>query len=82
MPRYYFHLSNKRCVTDPYGTVLIDKDAAMTHALVVARELMFNSSGMVSRGRRPKPHSVAIEKSGRYFFAAVTRRSVPSTPSV
>jgi hypothetical protein len=32
MPRYYFHLSNKRCVTDPYGTMLIDKDAAMTHA--------------------------------------------------
>ena len=44
MPRYYFHLSSKRCVTDPYGTVLIDKDAAMTHALVVARELMFNST--------------------------------------
>jgi hypothetical protein len=47
MPRYYFHLSDKRCVTDPYGTVLIDKDAAMAHALVVARELMFNSSGML-----------------------------------
>jgi len=49
MPRYYFHLSNKRCVTDPYGTVLLDKDAAMTHALVVARELMFNSSGMLGQ---------------------------------
>ena len=36
MPRYYFHLSNKRCVTDPYGTVLLDKNAAMSHALVVA----------------------------------------------
>ena len=47
MPRYYFLLSDKRCVTDPYGTVLIDKDAAMAHALVVARELMFNSSGML-----------------------------------
>jgi hypothetical protein len=45
MPRYYFHLSNKRCVTDPYGTVLLDKNAAMSHALVVARELMFNSTG-------------------------------------
>ncbi len=29
-----FHLSNKRCVTDPYGTVLLDKNAAMSHALV------------------------------------------------
>jgi hypothetical protein len=47
MPRYYFHLSNKRCVTDPYGTVLLDKNAAMSHALVVARELMFNSTGML-----------------------------------
>ena len=48
MPRYYFHLSNKRRgVTDPYGTVLLDKNAAMSHALVVARELMFNSAGML-----------------------------------
>ena len=47
MPRYYFHLSNKRRVTDPYGTVLPDKNAAMSHALVVARELMFNSTGML-----------------------------------
>jgi Domain of unknown function (DUF6894) len=55
MPRYYFHLSNKRCVTDPYGTVLLDKKAAMSHALVVARELMFNSPGMLGQrwsGRR------------------------------
>jgi len=29
--------------------VLVDKDAAMTHALVVARELMFNSSGMLGQ---------------------------------
>lgn len=47
MPRYYFHLSSKRGVTDPYGTVLPDKNAAMSHALVVARELMFNSTGML-----------------------------------
>jgi hypothetical protein len=49
MPRYYFHLSNKRRVTDPYGTVLLDKNAAMSHALVVARELMFNSTGMLGQ---------------------------------
>ena len=50
MPRYYFHLSNKRrCVTDPYGTVLLDKNAAMSHALVVARELMFKSTGMLGQ---------------------------------
>ena len=49
MPRYYFHLSNKRCVTDPYGTVLVDKNAAMSHALVVARELMFNTPGILGK---------------------------------
>jgi hypothetical protein len=47
MPRYYFHLSDKRCVTDPYGTVLLDQNAAMGHALAVARELMFHSTGML-----------------------------------
>jgi ABC transporter substrate binding protein/uncharacterized protein DUF6894 len=35
------------CVTDPYGTVLLDQNAAMGHALAVARELMFNSTGML-----------------------------------
>ncbi len=45
MPRYYFHLSDKRSVTDPYGTVLLDKNAAMSQA--VARELMFNSTGIL-----------------------------------
>jgi hypothetical protein len=49
MPRYYFHLSDKRCVTDPYGTVLLDQNAAMSHALAVARELMFNSTGMLGQ---------------------------------
>jgi hypothetical protein len=48
MPRYYFHLSDKRCVTDPYGTVLIDKDAAMAHALVVARELSSTAPGCLA----------------------------------
>ena len=48
-PDTIFHLSSKRCVTDPYGTVLVDKNAAMSHALVVARELMFNSTGMLGQ---------------------------------
>jgi hypothetical protein len=49
MPRYYFHLSNKHHVTDPYGTVLLDKNAAMSHALAVARELMLNSAGTLGQ---------------------------------
>jgi hypothetical protein len=49
MPRYYFHLSNKHRVTDPYGTVLLDKNAAMSHALVVAHELMLNSTGILGQ---------------------------------
>jgi hypothetical protein len=49
MPRYYFHLSDQRCVTDPYGTLLPGKSAALSHALAVARELMFNSPGMLGK---------------------------------
>ena len=49
MPRYYFHLSNKHRVTDPDGTVLLDKSAAMSHALAVARELMLNSNGILGQ---------------------------------
>ena len=49
MPRYYFHLCDKRWITDAYGTVLPDKDAALTHALVVASELMFNSTGILGK---------------------------------
>ena len=37
---------------------------------------------MVRESRRPKPHSVAIEKLPAYFFAVASRRFVPSTPSV
>jgi hypothetical protein len=46
VPRYYFHLCDKRWLTDAYGTVLPDNDAALTHALLVAAELMLNSSGI------------------------------------
>jgi hypothetical protein len=33
----------------PVRTVLLDKNAAMSHALVVARELMFKSTGMLGQ---------------------------------
>ena len=64
MPRYYFHLSDKRCVTDPYGTVLLDKNAAISHALVVARELMFNSAGMLGH-RWSAWTMLVIDKDGK-----------------
>jgi hypothetical protein len=68
MPRYYFHLSDKRCVTDPYGTMLPDKDAALSHALVVARELMFNSTGML--GMRWSAWTMLVnDKAGKRIFA-------------
>jgi hypothetical protein len=68
MPRYYFHLSNKRCVTDPYGTVLVDKDAAMSHALVVAHELMFNSAGIL--GNRWSTWTMLVkDKDGKTVLA-------------
>src|SRR5262249_38275294 len=37
---------------------------------------------IVSGGRRPKPHSVAIPKSVITFRAVARRRSAPSSPSV
>ena len=39
---------------------------------------MRNSSGSVAGSRRPKPHSVAIEKSLTTFCAAVIRAFVPA----
>jgi hypothetical protein len=44
--------------------MLLDKDAAMTHALVVARELMFNSSGML--GQRWSAWTILVkDKAGK-----------------
>jgi hypothetical protein len=47
MPRYFFHMIDNETVTDPYGTVLVNKGAALAHAMQVARELMFKRSGML-----------------------------------
>jgi hypothetical protein len=49
MPRYFFHMVDKQTVTDPYGTVLVNKGAALAHAMHVARELMFKRSGMLGK---------------------------------
>lgn len=44
MPMYYFHLYNNETIKDADGTELADVTAARAHAIVVARELTFNSS--------------------------------------
>jgi hypothetical protein len=49
MPRYYFHVYNRVALTDPDGTVLAHKKAALIHALHVARELMFKRPGMLGQ---------------------------------
>ena len=38
---------------------------------------MRSSSAIVRGSRRPKPHSVAMEKFAAYFFAVARRRFVP-----
>jgi hypothetical protein len=68
MPRYYFHLFNKRRVTDPYGTVLLDKNAAMGHALAVAQELMLNSTGIL--GMRWSAWTILVkDQQGKHVLA-------------
>ena len=68
MPRYYFHLSGGRFVTDPYGTVLPDQTEALSHALAVAHELMFNSTGML--GRRWSAWTMLVnDKDGKSILA-------------
>ena len=47
MPTYYFHLRNSDTIADTDGTELDDDAAARAHAVDVARELMFNSEGML-----------------------------------
>ena len=49
MPRYFFHVSNRVRITDPYGTFLSDKNSALAHALEVARELKFKRKGMLGQ---------------------------------
>ena len=49
MPRYYFHVSNRVHIADPYGTLLANKASALAHAVVVGRELMFKRSEMLGQ---------------------------------
>jgi hypothetical protein len=52
------------------------------YAISATRRWSCRSSGIVSGGRRPKPHSVAIPNSVTTFRAAARRRRAPSKPSV
>ena len=49
MPRYFFHVSNRVRLSDPYGTLLSNKKSALAHALQVARELMFKRDAMLGQ---------------------------------
>jgi hypothetical protein len=49
MPMYYFNLRNTDTINDVDGTELADDDAARAHGTTVARELMFNSEGMLDQ---------------------------------
>jgi hypothetical protein len=48
MPMYYFHLRDDETVPDIDGTDLSNASEARTHAIGVARELMFKSRGMLN----------------------------------
>ena len=47
MPMYYFHLYDDVPILDDDGTDLINLAAARDHAAGVARELTFNSEGLM-----------------------------------
>ena len=49
MGMYYFHLYNDVPVRDDDGTDLIDLPAARDHAAGVARELTFQSDGLLGQ---------------------------------
>lgn len=49
MPKYYFHLLDKETIPDSEGTELADLAEARRHADVVARELTYNSAGILDR---------------------------------
>jgi hypothetical protein len=49
MPKFYFNLCNKTPVPDNDGTELPDVEAARSHAISVARELMFRRRGMLGQ---------------------------------
>ena len=47
MPLFFFHLRDDKTLADIDGTDLADVSAARAHAAGVARELMFNSTGLL-----------------------------------
>ena len=50
MSMYYFHVRDRRTLTDVDGTDLADESAARAHARSVVRELMFQREGMLDHG--------------------------------
>ncbi len=49
MPRYFFPISNRVRIADPYGTLLANNKLAWAHAIAVGRELIFKRSGMLGQ---------------------------------
>jgi hypothetical protein len=49
MPMYYFHLYNGVSLRDDRGTDLVDIAAARDHAAGVARELTFQTTGIMDK---------------------------------
>jgi hypothetical protein len=49
MPMYYFHLRDHKTLFDVDGTEFVDAAEARSHAIGVARELIFNRNGMLGR---------------------------------
>lgn len=49
MPIFYFHLCGEQSIHDTNGTKLADLNAARKHATTVARELTFQSTGMLGQ---------------------------------
>ncbi len=67
MPRYYFHLCNDLTVPDVDGTEFADLDQARGHAIAVARELTFRSSGMLGQAWSQWTMSVRDAAAARFF---------------
>ena len=50
MPRYFFHMIDKRQLVDTDGTELADLAEAQSHATIVAKEMMSNRDEVLGRG--------------------------------
>jgi hypothetical protein len=71
MPRYHFHLRDKDTITDSEGTDLADLAEARSHAAVVARELTYNSTGMLNRSWSEWTLSVEDDSGNELFSLAL-----------